>query len=756
MSLFQSISSFFGGGGNNASSSRQARRAAVNSTYDAFSLPRTDGKYREGSLGPSMNDGMSDISSPGPSRRASTAYTYPPRESYQPSSNIYPPLSHTFNRLRRALSDTFPELLETLNGPVDPSLLAAFEQELGYPLPPAVRDTLLIADGQDLDSGCIGLFYGLYLLPLEEVIREWTFWRTAEYDPDAGQNPVLLATMASVPPSWIKGLYACRGWLPLISDRAGNYVGVDLEPGPGGTFGQVIVFGRDFDRKCVLWRGDGTSGWGKWISGFVDELESGDGWEADKSNSSDEEEELGYSNYNGGALAGEIGKGFRLAGEYRGWNVLEAWWDRSVRQWENLGLGMDVEEVERGLLEARRLAGWDQSEQKLSKEGSSGTSNGVEVAVLASPQVDTTPSTPTPADSDILLPPTSPDHPINHRHHGKTPIRMVTPAASTPSHPLQRALHPSDNNLLTPSDARRRRAPPPAPVALDLPTRADVQAMSAIAQAEVGGLRGGWIMNMDTTGSRRYRPSVEEEMVDIDLEGGRSEKFGASKWMREEVNKDRDGAREVSAEDRSKFMPLMTTRTPSPLSRGPSVESPRIDSPSKVDYPDNTPRAAQRDSTGLNLGVQGASQHLQRPPAAVSGTSPSRVKSWQDDGDNVVIRNGGTTMSRSERESSVISTGSNDGLLDGRSVASRSASPAPSEAQSGHRRVYSGDLSDHLNSPATVKAGRSADPDRPPPRPTHHSKRSSMRMSAAKPISSLEEGMEDVSLGEDRQGQVMG
>ena len=186
------------------------------------------------------------------------------------------------------------------------------------------------------------------------MIREWAFWRQVEHDPEAGENPALLATMASIPPTWIQGLYACRGWIPLISDRTGNYVGVDLAPGPGGNFGQVIVFGRDFDRKCVLWRGDGESGWGKWLSGFVDEF----GQPYGSADSSSDEEELGYEAYNGGAQTGEGGKGLRLAGEYRGWNVLEAWWDRSVRQWEQMGMGLDVDEIERGLSEARRLTGW--------------------------------------------------------------------------------------------------------------------------------------------------------------------------------------------------------------------------------------------------------------------------------------------------------------------------------------------------------------------------------------------------------------
>jgi cell wall assembly regulator SMI1 len=277
----------------------------------------------------------------------------------RPALTYFPPLSNSYHRLRNVLAETFPELLETLNPPVDTNLLSSFEAELGCPLPPPVREGFLVADGQDLENGEGGLFFGLHLLPLEEVMREWAFWRQAEHDPMAGRNPALLATMASVPPQWIKSLYACKGWIPLVSDRTGNYVGVDLDPGPGGNWGQVIVFGRDFDRKCVLWKGEGEGGWGRWMASFVDELESGEGWEADRSNSSDEEEEIGYGSYSGGGSYGETGKGLRLAGEYRGWNVLEAWWDRSVRQWEEVGMGLDVEDIERGLQEARRLAGYE-------------------------------------------------------------------------------------------------------------------------------------------------------------------------------------------------------------------------------------------------------------------------------------------------------------------------------------------------------------------------------------------------------------
>lgn len=614
----------------------------------------------------------------------------------RPSANLHAPISHTFHRLRTLLAESFPELLETLNGPVDLSLLESFERELGCQLPPAVRDSFVLADGQDIDSGCSGLFFGLYLLPLEDVMREWAFWRQAEHDPAAGKNPAVLATMASVPPSWIKQLYACRGWIPLLSDRTGNYVGVDLDPGPGGSWGQVIVFGRDFDRKCVLWKGDGEGGWGKWLSAFVDELESGEGWEADKSTSSDEDEEVGYGSYNGGAQYGESGKGLRLAGEYKGWNVLEAWWDRSVRQWEQMNMGLDVEEIERGLGEARRLAGLmaEVEEAKMGNTRASESSTQAErtgerfaglamsdnhaeaVSAMGSP-IPQPPSTPVPRDSDSLLPPSSPEtfaaRPPKMKQ--KIPVRVITPIAEVSDHPLQAG--PSTSNTdhsgyLSPPDRRRTRAPPPAPSPLDLPTRADVQAMAAIAQAENSGLRGGWVMSMDPGINARRQRNGDSDMVDIDLEGGKGEKFGSPRVSAEEMERLREEEKLSLAGIEQRSPRLLHSRTPSPLARNDSFEAP------------------PHGPNGIGIGTPQSgfvsAGNLQRPqPAANNSDVTVRKHSIPEEyRDHAVLRSsslagGPGPMQRTQRESSVFSECSNDGLLDVRSVPSRSQSPVHSE-----------------------------------------------------------------------------
>ena len=220
---------------------------------------------------------------------------------------------------------------------------------LGTSLPQPVRESYLLVDGQEAESsaGCSeGLFFGLTFLPLEDVLEEWRFWREVDEDPTTGANSRLKNLMLSIPEGWVRRVYSSRGWIPLVTDKVGNYLGVDLSPDERGTVGQVIVFGRDFDTKVVLWRGDGPGGWARWLAGFVEDLESGEGYElGPSSDGSESEDSVGYESYffdgsgrTRGEGGGDAGAGLRLTGEYRGWNVLEAWADKSVKKWRESGI----------------------------------------------------------------------------------------------------------------------------------------------------------------------------------------------------------------------------------------------------------------------------------------------------------------------------------------------------------------------------------------------------------------------------------
>ena len=272
----------------------------------------------------------------------------------------YPSLEQTWTRIRSWLSTEYPELGDTLNYGILPQDLANIEMQFGFSLPQVIRESYLVVDGQEPESsaGCSdGLFFGLYLLPLDEVLDEWRFWREVDDDPNTGAHPRLREVMQSIPPNWIRKEYSQRGWIPLISDKTGNYVGIDLNPEKGGSVGQVIVFGRDFDTKVVLWRGDGPAGWAHWLASFAEDLESREGFELGLSNESEgSEDDVGYESYffdgsgrgSGEASGGTTAGAMRLVGEYRGWTTLEAWADKSVRKWQEVGLVSDPPVEEKG------------------------------------------------------------------------------------------------------------------------------------------------------------------------------------------------------------------------------------------------------------------------------------------------------------------------------------------------------------------------------------------------------------------------
>lgn len=56
----------------------------------------------------------------------------------------------------------------------------------------------------------------------------------------------------------------------MLKDNIGNQIAMDLSPGPNGKWGQIILFGRDFDTKLVI-----ASSLQEFIFGFVTDLEQG-------------------------------------------------------------------------------------------------------------------------------------------------------------------------------------------------------------------------------------------------------------------------------------------------------------------------------------------------------------------------------------------------------------------------------------------------------------------------------------------------
>lgn len=139
------------------------------------------------------------------------------------------------------------------------------------------------------------------LLDCEEIVQEWDNWRrvneeflsTSSYSPpqppskafgvgtssSGASTPTLqsqgnslwrqqlLDKQDSHPPRAVQKAYAHPSWIPLARDWGGNNIAVDLAPGPAGKWGQVIIFGRDFDCKYVVARS-----WASFLAMLADDF----------------------------------------------------------------------------------------------------------------------------------------------------------------------------------------------------------------------------------------------------------------------------------------------------------------------------------------------------------------------------------------------------------------------------------------------------------------------------------------------------
>jgi hypothetical protein len=346
----------------------------------------------------------------------------------------------------------------------------------------------------------------------------------------------------------------------------------------------------------------------------------------------------------------------RLVGEYRGWNILEAWWDRSVRLWDqagmlkepapepaNDGLGFgDVTGEGKGkaregklIPESPDLANGEHSKFKHTVnfaeplDASSNNNNYSSHRQLVSP----IPSTNTIGNGEFLSP----------SGEGQPKKKSLASKVAGAAH-----------HLHTPS------LPAPVAAPLDLPTRSDVVASEAVHIAETQGLRGGWILGGQSgvgmepysdqahpsvvvldqgaeEGAESYsgRPSAGGRrgssnaggMVDVDLEGGLGEGFGRRSGEGADGGGG-GGALSPGGTGRSAFnflrRPSAEGRapTPAPMSRHNSNTLLPIASPTAVPLPISpipSPHPSRRSSPAHDLLC---STNPALPPSQSPATSP--------------------------------------------------------------------------------------------------------------------------------------
>jgi cell wall assembly regulator SMI1 len=228
-----------------------------------------------------------------------------PMQSFQDGLPPPPPVSHSWKRIDNWADENYPELFDQLCEGATNNDLNELEHQLDCTLPQDVRESLMIHDGQERGGNPTGIIFGSMLMDCEEIVQEWETWRTVNQEflletsvakpsvpsralggdgqassskgpasPAAPDNRMwrqdLISRQESVPPGAVRKAYAHAGWIPLVRDWGGNNLAVDLAPGPAGQWGQVILFGRDYDTKYVIARS-----WAAFLAVVADDLNSG-------------------------------------------------------------------------------------------------------------------------------------------------------------------------------------------------------------------------------------------------------------------------------------------------------------------------------------------------------------------------------------------------------------------------------------------------------------------------------------------------
>ncbi|NBE53469.1 hypothetical protein GUY60_18975 [Streptomyces sp. YC537] len=156
---------------------------------------------------------------------------------------------------------------ESLPPPLDAAERAALLADFRSELPPDLVALYGEADGDD-----IGLFHGHPWFGLESTtthIHHHHEWKWTD-------DPLWSMADEAEPPGTTRRWISSLNWIPFATSTGGDYLAVDMDPGPTGRPGQVIRVGRNYGRPVYVADSVTTM-----LRRHVAALDRGDYWEED-------------------------------------------------------------------------------------------------------------------------------------------------------------------------------------------------------------------------------------------------------------------------------------------------------------------------------------------------------------------------------------------------------------------------------------------------------------------------------------------
>lgn len=178
-------------------------------------------------------------------------------------------LEQSWKRIEKRIAE-HSKYITPLNPGATEADIAKLEETVEVKLPPDLLHSLKLHNGDRSEQDAVemrskgdsdtadnefksGVICGLELMPIDRIIGAWQDWRELDDSDDSEYE--------CVPEGSIQSAYTNPGWIGLAYDAGGNYLGVDLAPGPNGVVGQVINFGPDENTRYVI-----AQSWSEFIS----------------------------------------------------------------------------------------------------------------------------------------------------------------------------------------------------------------------------------------------------------------------------------------------------------------------------------------------------------------------------------------------------------------------------------------------------------------------------------------------------------
>jgi cell wall assembly regulator SMI1 len=130
-----------------------------------------------------------------------------------------------------------PTLRRKLRAPATDKAIAQLEKTVGVSLPDDFKASYRIHDGTESWPGAI---IGAPMLSVEAIAETWKELKGLAKDWEQS-----LPIHVSYEKDRIKEDAVNPHWIPFLGPDEDNYIGIDFDPGPAGTKGQVINFGAD-------------------------------------------------------------------------------------------------------------------------------------------------------------------------------------------------------------------------------------------------------------------------------------------------------------------------------------------------------------------------------------------------------------------------------------------------------------------------------------------------------------------------------